>query len=414
MKPFRLTIKPSLIARGICLAMSLLVLLPSLQLDSIAVPSANAANGQPSSGQQNFELRVKLSSGLSTKKIRPGDDVTAKVIAPPEFAGDYLEGTVTESKSSGKVNKTAVLTFNFTKLQHNGEVFNIVSTVVAIIDPKNRQKVDEEGNVSKSTNNTGIIVGSTAGGAAAGGAAAGTKGAVIGAGIGATIGMIIGAGRNKGTKVKFDPESEIVIAVHRCGNCPSSIFPSESGTVRPRLRRGGGTSTMGSSSGSVLPAPPASTYRNYNYNGYFSFNLPTNWQEFPSGGAITFAPENGYSTNQQGAKDFSYGVMVGVANAQGRDLRQGTTSLINGLLSANSGMRQQGSLSRTTVSGREAMMSTLIGKSTLGGGAEIVTVYTTVLRNGSLLYMLMIVPDDEQQTYSRAFSDLVSSIRFYD
>lgn len=415
MKPFRLTILLSFISLQLYVMYFQATTLPGLHTKTHARGRISDYGYQAASGQQNFELRVKLLGPMTTRTVKRGEDVTAQVLSPPEFVGDFLEGTVTESKSAGSIKGTAMLTFTFTKLTHKGKTFNIDSTTKSIINPKDRQKVDEEGNVTKSTNNTGIIAGTAAAGAATGAIAGGGKEAAIGAGAGALTGLIIAKIKNRGTNVTFDTQSEIVIAVHRCDSCPvwNSINNGESSRpalrkVRPRLDPNGSPAT------SSLPALPASSYRIYNYLNYCSFNLPTNWQEFSNGNTMAFSPKNGYSISQRGTNDYSYGTMIGSTKVQNRDLKQGTAALTASFINSNTGMKQQGQVGRVTISGREAMMVTLIGKSTLGRGAEIITVYTAILRNGSMLYIITIVPEGEQQNYKTAFATLINSIRFND
>jgi hypothetical protein len=45
------------------------------------------------------------------------------------------------------------------------------------------------------------------------------------------------------------------------------------------------------------------------------------------------------------------------------------------------------------------------------GKPEVVTVYTALMNNGLMLYMIHVAPEAEQSKYSRAFSEMVRSMR---
>ena len=72
------------------------------------------------------------------------------------------------------------------------------------------------------------------------------------------------------------------------------------------------------------------------------------------------------------------------------------------------GQQQQGRLSN-----RAAILTPLVGRSALGGN-ERVDVYTTLLRDGNLFYVLTVVPQREEAAYSEAFNRVVQSVRLND
>jgi hypothetical protein len=65
------------------------------------------------------------------------------------------------------------------------------------------------------------------------------------------------------------------------------------------------------------------------------------------------------------------------------------------------------------LSGRNAIVTPLEGRSALGG-VERVEVHTTMLNNGDLFYLLTVVPEREIGTYGPAFNRVVSSVRIND
>ena len=138
-------------------------------------------------------------------------------------------------------------------------------------------------------------------------------------------------------------------------------------------------------------------------------SVPENWREFSGTSEVTFAPEGGY-----GDQGITHGAMVGVVQANSNDLDQATEDYVRQLLSGNSYLRQRGSFIRTTVGGRQAYTTQLYGRSPITNLNELVTVYTTMLRNGDLVYVAAVVPENDSPLYSSAFRSLISSIRFND
>ena len=153
---------------------------------------------------------------------------------------------------------------------------------------------------------------------------------------------------------------------------------------------------------------PSSRYRTYTGGNLFRVSVPDNWQQLDGNGNITFAPQGAYS--QQG--EFTHGVMFGVTNAQGNNLRQSTDEYIRGLLQNNSYLRAQSrSYQRGSIGGRTALAMTLSGRSNLTGQNELVTVYTTQLRDGNLFYMVAVTPQTDARAFNPAFSNILRSIQ---
>jgi Zn-dependent protease with chaperone function len=177
------------------------------------------------------------------------------------------------------------------------------------------------------------------------------------------------------------------------GNYPNSNYPAEN---YPRGER---------------VAYPSSRYRSYNGGNLFQVSVPDNWQQVSSGGnAVTYAPQGAYGT-VQGTPVFTHGVMLGVANANGGNLRNATDSFINGLVQSNQYLRQSGGYQRGTIDGRTAIVTTLMGQSPITGQTELANVYTTQLRDGSLFYVIGVVPRNEVGNYQGAFQNILRSIR---
>jgi Zn-dependent protease with chaperone function len=202
------------------------------------------------------------------------------------------------------------------------------------------------------------------------------------------------------------------------GRAPSSAeiaksgqrYPSDGGSNYPS---GGNNYPAGNVGGRV--AYPSSRYRAYTGGNLFQLSYPDNWRELGdnNGNSIWFVPEGAYG-QVQGQSVFTHGVNVGVAQTQSRDLQQATNEFINGLAQGNGNMRQQGGYQRGSIDRRNALAINLSNTNEATGRPEIVTVYTTLLRNGGLFYMISVAPQDDYRNYQTAFRSVLSSIRLND
>ena len=173
---------------------------------------------------------------------------------------------------------------------------------------------------------------------------------------------------------------------------------------------GGGTEnpTAGGQYSRNVPYP-SSQVRAYNGVNWLRVNVPSNWQQFESQGGVQFAPNGAY-----GNQGITRGAMIGVYQGQNKGLSNATQDYVNGVLSENSYLRQNGGYSQTYLANRQAYTVQLSGRSPVTNQTEIVTVYTTQLRNGSLFYAITVVPSGESGSYSYAFRNMLNSIRLND
>ncbi len=156
-------------------------------------------------------------------------------------------------------------------------------------------------------------------------------------------------------------------------------------------------------------ALPSSRLRAFNGGSWISMNVPDNWKEFPQENSVDFAPEGAY-----GNQGITHGALFALENTQSRDLNEATQTYVDGVLQGNSYLRRQGAYTRTTISGRNAYSIVLSGQSPVTGRTEIATVYTTLLRNGQLLAVVTVVPQNEQASYNTTFRNMIRSIRLSD
>ena len=158
--------------------------------------------------------------------------------------------------------------------------------------------------------------------------------------------------------------------------------------------------------------PPSRQYRNQQGGELFQVQVPTNWQAVSSNNSVKFVPQNGYG-EYRGQVTLTHGAEAGVARASSRDLNQATQTLIDGFVRSNEGMQLAGQQQQGRLSNRAAIRTPLVGRSALGGN-ERVEVYTTLLRDGNLFYVLTVVPQREEATYGEAFNRFVQSVRLND
>jgi beta-barrel assembly-enhancing protease len=153
---------------------------------------------------------------------------------------------------------------------------------------------------------------------------------------------------------------------------------------------------------------PSNQTRQYKAGNILTATVPNNWKEFPEQDGVQFAPENAY-----GDKGITHGAMLGVQKGQGGNLQAETEAYVQAIAKSNN-YSQQGGYSRGNISGKNALRTTIGGRSDVTGKTEIVTIYTTQLSDGSLLYVLTVVPENESSSYSKAFLNFVNSIRIND
>ena len=154
---------------------------------------------------------------------------------------------------------------------------------------------------------------------------------------------------------------------------------------------------------------PSARIRSYSGLDWIRINVPSNWREFPSQDSAQFAPAGAY-----GDQGITRGVMLGVYQSQAAGLDNATATYIYEILKGNSYLRQRGAPIQTSVARREGYTATLSGRSPVTNRSELVTVYTTLMRNGELFYFVTVVPENESYSYNTAFRNMLNSIRLID
>jgi Zn-dependent protease with chaperone function len=187
-----------------------------------------------------------------------------------------------------------------------------------------------------------------------------------------------------------------------------TLSPAPSAEEVARNRNAGvptGTSGTGARpTGNV--ARPDSRYTTYNEGNVFKVSVPANWRELPSNNNVTFAPEGAY-----GSGIFTHGAEIGVSRNENHDLQTATSELIQGLRQSNPRLSSPGSYDRGSLGGRQALHTVLSNVSDATGGQEVIDMYTALLSDGSLFYVIGVAPREEFNAYSPVFRRVVGSIQ---
>jgi hypothetical protein len=158
---------------------------------------------------------------------------------------------------------------------------------------------------------------------------------------------------------------------------------------------------------------PSSRFRNYSALGFLRVSVPENWREINEQNSVWFAPSGAYgSTNGQVV--YTHGVNFGVSQTRSRNLQQATNDFVNSLQQGNGNMRARTGYQRTSIGGRSALAVGLSNMNEATGQPEVVNIITTQLRNGELLYMIAVSPENETSNYQNVFQNILRSLQLND
>jgi len=174
----------------------------------------------------------------------------------------------------------------------------------------------------------------------------------------------------------------------------------------------GGVGTAGRAAVNV--EPPSGSFRTYQPNNALRVSVPANWSPVTSGGSsVTYAPQGAYFQGDNGGSAFTHGVEVGVAQGTG-NLQNDTNSLLRSFAQGNPQLQQSGNARNDNVGGRNGITVQLANVSEVTGQPEYISLSTTELRNGGLLYVIGVAPRTEVGTYDSAFRKVRQNIQISD
>ena len=188
-----------------------------------------------------------------------------------------------------------------------------------------------------------------------------------------------------------------------------------------------------------VPAPSSRFVRFSQPNGFFSIDRPDNWNVYPSGSAVSMAPEGGVHTRSDGQPVLLYGVIVnhyvpfaGTAarlrsslersyvpfedrSAARPALEDATDDLVRTILASNPYLRAPSGVTQPeTVAGQIGYSLVLSGISPVTGEEERVTLYTRALPDGHVLYALMVAPAQDYAALQSTFRRMLGTLQVND
>jgi hypothetical protein len=184
-----------------------------------------------------------------------------------------------------------------------------------------------------------------------------------------------------------------------------------------QIARGQGQSRNTTTAGqrkSVSVAPPSPQYRTHMPSNFLRVSVPTNWQALDTSDVLTYAPASGYVQSDRGQAAVTHGVQIGVAQGGSGNLQRDTEQLVQTFARMNPELRRSGTARRDSVGGRVGITAPLTNISDVTGEPEYVSVSTTQLRDGSLLYVIGVAPEVEATTYEPVFRRVRQSMQIAD
>ncbi len=164
----------------------------------------------------------------------------------------------------------------------------------------------------------------------------------------------------------------------------------------------GSTRPTGTAGRTVRVDPPSTSYRTHQPGDFLRVTVPSNWDVVGDNGGVTYAPDGAVFEGDRGQMTFTHGVQIGVAKGS-VNLQRDTEQLISGFSQSNPDLRRQSNFQRDNVGGRNGLTTLLSNQSEVTGQQERIALSTTLLRDGSLLYVIGVAPAAEARTYDAAF-----------
>src|SRR5205814_2834181 len=160
--------------------------------------------------------------------------------------------------------------------------------------------------------------------------------------------------------------------------------------------------------------PPSGSFRTYQASNALRVSVPSNWSQVEgANNAVTYAPQGAYFQGNNGSSAFTHGIEVGVAQGTG-NLQNDTNSLLRNFAQGNPQLQQSGRARSDNIGGRNGITVQLANVSEVTGQPEYISLSTTELRDGSLLYVIGVAPRTEADAYDRTFQQVRRNIQISD
>src|SRR5687767_10323334 len=159
---------------------------------------------------------------------------------------------------------------------------------------------------------------------------------------------------------------------------------------------------------------PSGSYRTHQPANFLRVSVPANWDEVENdNGGVTYAPDGGFFEGDNGTA-FTHGVQIGVAQGGSGNLQRDTQQLLQNFARSNPDLQTAGNARRENIGGRNGLTTPLRNVSEVTGEREYITLSTTQLRDGSLLYIIGVAPQPQANQYEPAFRRVRQSIQIAD
>jgi hypothetical protein len=160
-------------------------------------------------------------------------------------------------------------------------------------------------------------------------------------------------------------------------------------------------------------ARPSSDFKTYVEGKLVRVSIPSNWRELPGSNAVAFAPEGAYGS--AGVKSvFTHGVGMGLSRNDKRDLRATTDDFIESSVLVNPSPGRPFRYSSVTIAHRPGLHTVLSNVSEATSEPQRIELFTTLLRDGTLFYLMAVAPDHCVSDYEGTFRRVVGSIQIMD
>jgi hypothetical protein len=160
-------------------------------------------------------------------------------------------------------------------------------------------------------------------------------------------------------------------------------------------------------------SPPSADFTTYIEGELIRVSIPSNWRELPGSNAVTFAPEGAYGNF--GIKSvFTHGLRMGLARNDKRNLQITTDDYIAAYVLAPPHPGRTFRYRNVTIGDRPGLRTVLFTVSEPTGEPEQIVVFTTLLRDSTLLYVLAVTPRDRVSHYAATFRRILGSISILD
>jgi Peptidase family M48 len=156
---------------------------------------------------------------------------------------------------------------------------------------------------------------------------------------------------------------------------------------------------------------PSTRYRNVNIGNFLAVNAPDNWDQIQNGNSVVLAPEGGFFQTGNNRTAFTHGMEFGIIGSESHNLQQATDELIDSFSRSNPDLRMQGGYRRDRIGGRNALTAYFSNTSEDTGRPELVALSTVQLRDGSIVYMIGVAPENESNSYEQAFRRVRQSVQ---